>query len=129
MNVSAEKDKSDESDRIGSLILASLEEAPSNPAKKSPVSSPKDDSQRDKLPKDDLPLLNKWSPDYGFDDDGMTDDDLYSVRNGITGGGSYRFSSLDDTPSGRSNSGVFSPPGFSMPTDSLHFTCTMNYFW
>ena len=101
MNISAVKAKSNESDRIGSLLLASLEEPPSKSATKS--SSPK---QKDRSPKEDF---SDWSPDYGFDDGGMTDDDLSSMRSVITGGASsYRSRSLGDTPSARSNSSVFS---------------------
>ena len=119
-NPSADKAKSNESDRIGSLILASLDlEPPSKSAKVSPVSSPKDDSQSDGSPKEEVPNLNEWSPDYGYDDTGMTDDDLYSVRSGVTASSHHSRYSLNDTLSGRSSSGVISPPSFSMPRD-LH---------
>ena len=114
-NVSADKAKSSESDRMSSLILASLEEPPSKSAKRSLVSSPKDESLREGSPKEGVPNVNKWSPNYGYDDTGLIDDDFYSVKSGITGGGSsyHSHSSLDNTPSGRSNSGIISPRSLS----------------
>ena len=51
-------------------------------------------------------------PDYGFDDTAMTDDDFYLVRSGITASSHHSRSSLNNTVSGRSSSGIISPPSF-----------------
>ena len=106
---------------MSSLILASLEEPPSESARRSPVSSLKDESLREGSPKEGVPNINKWLPDYGYDDTGLIHDDFCSVKSGITGGGSsYHSRSLNNTPSGRSNSDVICQSFSDFHCSSLH---------